>query len=331
MTSCEPAGPIVASSDLFAAKDAPTLSATFGFSCVSPCMSVKCVPFALSKVASANFAHVTCSWPTTAKGPLSAPRNPIWPESHFATLAGGGVALVVADAAAAASANATTVSAAVTFLAAKVRLPELFVSEQVGSLSLEHHASRRQNVAAVGDGQRHVRVLLDDENRDTCLVHLLDDREAALDEDRREPHRRLVHQQESGPRHQRTAHRDHLLLAARERACELRTPLVEQRKQRVHALEVLLAAATVQICAHLEVLEHAHRREQPPVLGHDRDAARDAIARRPLRDVLAGEAHAPLTRPHDAEDGLQRRRLPRCVAAEQADELAFADPHGDLL
>src|SRR5262249_21968502 len=87
----------------------------------------------------------------------------------------------------------------------------------------------------------------------------------------------------------------------------------------------------VQVRAHLQVLEHAHRREEAPVLGDDRHALRDPIAGRPLGDVLAREAHAALAWAHDAEHGLQRRRLARGVAAEQADELALGDLEVDLL
>ena len=62
-------------------------------------------------------------------------------------------------------------------------------------------------------------------------VHLLDDLEAALDEDRGEAHRRLVHQQQLRAGHQRAAHRDHLLLAAGERPRELLPALGEQREE----------------------------------------------------------------------------------------------------
>ncbi len=40
MTSCEPAGPVVTSSDESATNFVPTVSASFGFSCVSPCLSL---------------------------------------------------------------------------------------------------------------------------------------------------------------------------------------------------------------------------------------------------------------------------------------------------
>ena len=108
---------------------------------------------------------------------------------------------------------------------------------------------------------------------------LLDDLEAPLDEDRCEAHRRLVHEHQLRARHERPAHRDHLLLAARERARELRAALVEEREERIHVLEVLGRPAAVQVRAHLQILEHRHRAEEPPVLGHDRHPLADAVAR----------------------------------------------------
>src|SRR3954447_21688814 len=206
--------------------------------------------------------------------------------------------------------------------AAEVGLPQILVLRELGRRTFEHEVARREDIAAVCDGQRHVRVLLDDEHRDTGLVHLLDDLELAVDENRREPHRRFVHQEQLRLRHQRASHRDHLLLAAGHRPRELRATLVEQREELVHAVEVLLRTAAVQVRAHLQVFEHCHRTEEPAVLGDDREALLDPVARRAAGHVLAAEEHLAAARPDDAERRLQRRRLARRVAAEQADELA---------
>src|SRR3954463_263720 len=86
-------------------------------------------------------------------------------------------------------------------------------------------------------------------------------------------------------------------------------PLVEQREELVDPVEVLLLSAAPEVRAHLEVLEHRHRPEQPPVLGDDRDALADPVARRSRGDVLAGEVHAAVLRLHDSQNGLERRRL----------------------
>src|SRR5919201_2064443 len=134
-------------------------------------------------------------------------------------------------------------------------------------------------------------------------------------------------------RHQRARHRHHLLLAAGQRPRELRAALVEQREERVDALEVLLAAlpVLVQVRPHLEVLEHRHRREQAPVLGDDRHPACDSVARTAFGDVLPVELHCAGARTNKSEDRLQRRRLARRVAAEQRDELALTHLEVDVL
>ena len=74
------------------------------------------------------------------------------------------------------------------------RLRSSLLSRSAGR-ALEHDLAGRQHVAAVGDRQRHVRVLLDHQHCDTRLVDLLDDPEVLLHERGRETHRRFVHQQ----------------------------------------------------------------------------------------------------------------------------------------
>ena len=106
---------------------------------------------------------------------------------------------------------------------------------------------------------------------------------------------------------------------------ELAPALVQEREERVHAFVVLGIAAAVEVGAHLEVLEDGHRAEQPPVLGDDRHSLANAVARRPPRDILAGERDRARARADDPEHRLQRGGLPGRVAAEQADELARAD------
>ncbi len=90
--------------------------------------------------------------------------------------------------------------------------------------------------------------------------------------------------QQLRPGHQRAAHRDHLLLAARERPGELVAPLVQQREERVDAVEVLLAPPRPRRYAPISRFSRTrHRREQPPVLRDDRHAAPDPVARSTAR------------------------------------------------
>jgi hypothetical protein len=78
-------------------------------------------------------------------------------------------------------------------------------------------------------------------------AHLLDDLEVALDEDRREAHRGLVHQEQLRARDERSPHRDHLLLSSGHRPGELLTPLLQQRKEVVDTREVVLELAPVEV------------------------------------------------------------------------------------
>ena len=157
-------------------------------------------------------------------------------------------------------------------------------------------------------------------------MHLLDDLEASLDEDRRQPHRRFVHEEQLRARHQSATHGDHLLLASGERPRELRPSLVEQWEECVDALEVFLPALRVpdQVGAHLEVLEHRHRPEEPAVLRDDRHPLLDPIARRAAGHLLAAELDGAVTGLHEPEDRLERRGLSRSVTAKERHELALA-------
>src|SRR5216683_303758 len=105
--------------------------------------------------------------------------------------------------------------------AAQVRALQILAAQQLGGGTLEHDLPRRQDVAAVCDRQGHGGVLLDHQHRHARLVNLPDDLEVLLHERRREAHRRLVHEQQARPRHQRATHGDHLLLAAGQRAAQL--------------------------------------------------------------------------------------------------------------
>jgi hypothetical protein len=72
----------------------------------------------------------------------------------------------------------------------------------------------------------------------------------------------------------------------------------------------------------LDVLADRHVREERVVL---EDRVDVAFVRRPARDVLAGEEHAPRVRLLEAGDDPQRRRLPRPRGAEHGEELALGD------
>ena len=93
----------------------------------------------------------------------------------------------------------------------------------------------------IGEAEGHRRVLLHDQHADLLLfIHGAQDLEQLPDDERREAERGLVEQHEARPQHQRARHREHLLLAARERARLLRPTLPQPRKIFEDALQVLL-------------------------------------------------------------------------------------------
>jgi hypothetical protein len=87
------------------------------------------------------------------------------------------------------------------------------------------------------------------------------------------------------------------------------------------------------IGAHEEVFLDAHAGEDLLALRHEGEAERRPLLRRHVVDHLAVEDDLALLHGDEADDGLQRRRLARAVAAEQGDEAAFrhleADPVQD--
>ena len=96
---------------------------------------------------------------------------------------------------------------------------------ELGAGALADDLARLEDVGAVGPLERLGGVLLDEQHGGALLVDLRDDVEDLLDELGRQPHRRLVQQQQLRVGHQRAADGQHLLLAAGHRAGDLRSAL----------------------------------------------------------------------------------------------------------
>src|SRR5574341_383645 len=133
--------------------------------------------------------------------------------------------------------------------------------------------------------------------------------------------------------HERPADGDHLLLAARERSGLLSPPLAQDREERVDALEALPdpGAVSLDIGAHLEVLEDGHLRQHDAPLRHIGKPARQNLVGAEARDVLAVEHDAPARGPDEAHDGLEGGGLARAVGTDDADHLARAHLDGDVV
>ena len=131
--------------------------------------------------------------------------------------------------------------------------------------------------------------------------------EDLVDDDRRQPERRLVEQEQRGPRHQRPADGEHLLLPARERAPVLPHALAQDREEVEHVLVrgVVVGAIARDRAAEPQVVGHREPREHAPPLGRERDpAAHDGLGRE-LVDRLALEPHQPARDRHEADHGIR--------------------------
>ena len=208
----------------------------------------------------------------------------------------------------------------------------LALGQLVGG-ALERDLADLQHDGALGDGERHRRVLLDQHDRDALAVDLADHLGELLDDPRRQAERRLVEQQHARRGHQRAADREHLLLAAGQQRGALGPALAQDREQLVDARprSVLVArreSARAQVLLDREGPEHA------PALGnlHEpraRDvgrAAADEVAPgeldRPARDRAALGAQRPGQR-------AQQRRLAGAVAAQHGGHPAVGDLERD--
>src|SRR5712664_1485125 len=163
--------------------------------------------------------------------------------------------------------------------------PEIGPAHQVAveqglARALGHDAAGLEHVAALGGGQGGGHVLLDEQHGQTLLAmeHLQHVQDRVHDA-RHDAEARLVEHQEARPRHERARDRQHLALAAGERARALVNALAQHREEAEDALEHLLAALRVAVAegAEAQVLGHREAAEETPALGDERDAEVDPV------------------------------------------------------
>src|SRR5271167_105836 len=198
--------------------------------------------------------------------------------------------------------------------------PEILVQlvEVLGEILVADHvddAAVLDDVVAIGEGRREVKVLLDEKDRKALLLQGADDRADLLNDDRGKALGRLVEQQQGGAGPQDPADRQHLLLAAGQLGALAAPPLLEVGKDRVDF-------------SYRHAAGRHHWRQQQVLL--DIKAGKDAALLRAIgdaepRDPVRGEPgklgaaegdRAPPLR-NDPHDRSQGRRLAGAVAPEQ--------------
>src|SRR5579872_804886 len=171
--------------------------------------------------------------------------------------------------------------------------------------------SALHEIGAPANPCRHAQILLDEDDRRSALRELAERRKVFRAHARRQTQARLVEQQQLRLRHQRAADRDHLLLAARERACSEPQPRAQRRKEIEHVLELRVetGAIAARVRTQEQILAHRERSEELTALRHDGDASPRHRLRRSAGDVVAQKTHAAAARRIEADDRSEQRRL----------------------
>ena len=150
----------------------------------------------------------------------------------------------------------------------------------------------------------------------------------------RETERGLVHQQELRRRDERARDRNHLLLAAAERAGDLVVALAQPREAFEHLVDASLDEGLVVDgeAAEPQVVHDGERVPQLPALGHPGHAEHVDLVRLQAQEVdLAIEADLAGARAQQAEQRLDDGRLAGAVGAQDDAQLARQDLQRDAV
>src|SRR3989442_14630606 len=187
---------------------------------------------------------------------------------------------------------------------AQITVLDVLPGRELGRGSAPDDLALLEDVVRVGDPRQRGDVFVDQQNR---LPARLETRDATPDlspDERREPLRRLVEDEQARVRHEGAPDREHLLLPAGERAAEDALTLGERGKEVEDRLDRprVGAAAAVRRGRH-EGLAHREVRKDLAALRHEADPdLRDAVGRQPVDrtaedpDLAGLRQHAPLDR-----------------------------------
>src|SRR5882672_8547216 len=196
------------------------------------------------------------------------------------------------------------------------------VAAQPLARPFEHHRAVVDDIHPVGELQRHLRVLLDQQHAYALALQLADGVHDGADDHGREALRGLVEQQQVRPGHEGAGDGQHLLLAAREQPSLALQAIAQGREaleHRVHRPARAFARGDREVLARGEV------RKNPASLRHQGDAqARDAV-RGEAGDVAPLVADFARARRREAGDRAQRGGFSGAIAAEEGDDLAFGE------
>src|SRR6516225_10169036 len=115
----------------------------------------------------------------------------------------------------------------------KILVQLVEVLREIGVADHVDDAAVLDDIVAIGESRREVKVLLDEKDREALLLQGADDRADLLNDDRGEALGRLVQQQQGRPCPQYPSDSQHLLLAAGKLGALAAAPLLEVGKDRI--------------------------------------------------------------------------------------------------
>src|SRR5215831_3586128 len=209
----------------------------------------------------------------------------------------------------------------------EIRLTHVRIVDQLAPASLDRNRTRFQEIGVIAHVERGRGILLHHENGRAGRTNVGDNVERALDDRGSKPERRLVEHDELGLRHQGSADRKHLLLAAGQGSRRLPAALGKPRKLIEDARHIGRDPSPIraEIAAHFQIFQHRHLREYVASLRTMREPECKNGARGGVGDVVSIEHDRAGSRMQQSRDRLQRRGLAGSVRPDQGDELAFAD------
>src|SRR5262245_36255755 len=221
------------------------------------------------------------------------------------------------------------IAAAALAAAPEIELADILVTAQPLRRAVEDDAAVLDHVAVVGDLERDLSVLLDEQDGGARLF--ADRREAAhqlLDDERREALRELVDEQQLRVTGECRADREHLALAAREIAGLAPAHAGQRRKELVHGFRQAPAVGAGARHHRLEVLGDGEVLEHLAALRHQHDAERgDAVGTQVLDALPAvpnrARGDARVVEADESGDRPQQGGLTGAVGAEHRDDRAL--------
>src|SRR5215813_2199788 len=210
----------------------------------------------------------------------------------------------------------------------KIARLDLLVGEELRGAGGMDDLATAQDVGAIRHGEGEREVLLHEEDGQPLALELADHPPHLAHEERSQSFRGLVEEEQVRVAHEGTPDGQHLLLAARQLVRAIGAALAQPGEELLHALE---APAPAAVARHLEILADGKRGKDAATLGHEGHPALHHTIRRPVRDVLALEAHAAVPGRGEADDGADERGLAHAVAAKDPEHLARLHAEGDAL